>query len=90
MSLEKIIQNKITEEINLIPEENRQELYELIRDFRTSLKPIKSKGDPNGNSEADRIMQFAGSWLELPYDDFNDFCGEIEHRRQTSSRRFDS
>lgn len=41
MSPEKIIQNKITEEINLIPEENRQELYELIRSFRTNLKQKK-------------------------------------------------
>ncbi|VEP18060.1 conserved hypothetical protein [Hyella patelloides LEGE 07179] len=82
MSPEKIIQNKITEEINLIPEENRQELYELIRSFRTNLKQKKS--------DSDRIMEFAGSWLDISDEDFNDFGEEIEQRRQVSaSRRFE-
>ena len=34
-------------------------------------------------------MQFAGSWSDMPEEDFSDFCEEIEQRRQaTSSRRF--
>lgn len=39
---EKIIQKKITEEINLIPQETRQESYELIHNFRTNLNQKKS------------------------------------------------
>ena len=79
MSPRHISQNQITEEINLIPEENRQELYEIIHSFRVSLQ--------SENSKANEIMKFAGSWLDMPEEDFNDFCEEIEQRRQASSRR---
>ena len=81
MSGEKIIKQKITEEINLIPESNRHELYELIHNFRTNLKPKKS--------QKDSIMEFAGSWLDISEDDFYNLCEEIEQRRQASSRRFE-
>jgi hypothetical protein len=38
MSLEQIDQNQIIDEINLIPEDKRKELYELIHNFRISLE----------------------------------------------------
>jgi hypothetical protein len=82
MSSEPITQKQIAEEISLIPEENRQELYELIRNFRVGLKPDESR--------ANKIMQFAGSWLDISEEDFNSFYEEIEQRRQaSSSRRFE-
>lgn len=35
-------------------------------------------------------MEFAGSWLDISDEDFNDFGEEIEQRRQVSaSRRFE-
>lgn len=70
---------QIIEEINLIPEEKRQELYKLIRDFRIGLE--------ESDSEANQIMQFAGSWLDITEEDFNNFCTEIEQRRQANSAR---
>ena len=59
--------------INLIPEGRRKELYELIHQFRIGLERPKH----NQNE----IMQFAGSWLDMPEEDFSDFCEEIEQRR---------
>jgi hypothetical protein len=81
MSSEQITQKQFVEEISLIPEENRQELYELIRNFRIGLKQDESR--------ANKIMQFAGSWLNISEEDFNNFDEEIEQRRQASSRRLE-
>ena len=82
MTSKPIDQNQIIAEINLIPEDKRKELYELIHQFRIGLDRSKHNQD--------EIMQFAGSWLDMPEEDFSDFCEEIEQRRQaTSSRRFD-
>lgn len=73
MSPEQIDQNQIIAEINLIPEDKRKELYELIHQFRMSLE----RSPKNKN----KIMQFAGSWSDMPEEDFKDFCEEIEQRR---------
>lgn len=81
MSSKQISQNQIVEEINLIPVENHQELYQLIHDFRMSLNLRENK--------TNKIMEFAGSWLDFPEENFNDFNEEIEQRRQASSRRFE-
>ncbi len=82
MTSNPIDQNQIIAEINLIPEDKRKELYELIHQFRMGLERPKH----NQNE----IMQFAGSWSNMPEEDFSNFCEEIEQRRQaTSSRRFD-
>ncbi len=82
MTSKPIDQNQIIAEINLIPENKRRELYELIHQFRMGLERPKH----NQNE----IMQFAGSWSDMPEGDFSDFYEEIEQRRQaTSSRRFD-
>ena len=70
MSSEQIDQNQIIAEINLIPEDERGELYELIHKFRIGLDRPKH----NQNE----IMQFAGSWSDMPESDFSDFCEEIE------------
>lgn len=78
---EQIDRNQIIEEINLIPEDKRQELYNLIHQFRISLE--------RSHNNVDEIMQFAGSWSDMPEEDFSDFCEETEQRRQaSSSRRF--
>jgi len=79
MSPEQIIQKQIAEEIDLIPEEKRKELYELIRNFRVNLKELDNK--------ANQIMEFAGSWLDIPEEEFNNFYTDIEQRRQNSVSR---
>ncbi len=76
-----MFKNQLIEEINLIPEDKREELYKLIHKFRMGLER-----SPNNINQ---IMQFAGSWSDMPESDFSDFCEEIEQRRQaSSSRRF--
>lgn len=83
MSPEQIIQQQIAAEINLIPEAKRQELYELIHNFRINLK------EPESTNRASQIMDFAGSWSDIPEEDFNDFYIDIEQRRQNSRSRRD-
>lgn len=82
MTPEQINQNQIIEEINLIPEDKRKELYDLIHNFRIGLE--------RSPSNINEIMQFAGSWSDMSEEDFSNFCEEIEQRRQaSSSRRFE-
>lgn len=76
-----ISQNQIIEEINLIPDHRRKELYDLIHQFRISLERSEEEKSIN------KIMQFAGSWLDNSEDSFKYFDKEIEQRRQTSSSR---
>jgi hypothetical protein len=73
MSPEQIDRNQIIEEINLIPEDKRQELYNLIHQFRISLK--------RSHDNVDKIMQFAGNWSDLSEKEFSNFYEEIEQRR---------
>ncbi len=73
MSPEQIDQNQIIAEINLIPEDKCKELYELIHQFRMDLE--------RSHNNIDEIMQFACSWSDMPEEDFNDFCEEIEQLR---------
>ena len=72
-------QNRLIKEISLIPEDRHQELYDLIHKFRISLNQSEHK--------INEIMQFAGSWSDLPEEDFKNFCEEVEERRQASSTR---
>lgn len=82
MTPEQINQNQIIEEINLIPEDKRKELYDLIHKFRISLE--------RAHNNINEIMQFAGTWSDMPEEDFSNFCVETEQRRQASlSRRFE-
>lgn len=83
MYQEEFIKNKIVEKVSLIPREKQQELYELIRDFRTSLNPKKNNQSQEGCS-TNSIMEFAGSWSDLPSEDFDDFCEGIAQRRPSS------
>jgi hypothetical protein len=77
MSPEQIDRNQIIEEINLIPENKRQELYNLIHQFRISLE--------RSHNNVDQIMQFAGNWSDLSEEEFSNFYQQIEQRRQASS-----
>ncbi len=68
-----ISKNQLLEEISLIPEDRHQELYDLIHTFRMGL----NQSEHNINE----IMQFAGSWSDLPEEDFKNFYEEVEERR---------
>ncbi|WP_017654562.1 hypothetical protein [Fortiea contorta] len=68
------IRTKLLKEINLIPEEKLEEVYNFIYYFRVGVEA--SKGTP------ERIMQFAGCWDDMSDETFADFNQEITTRRQ--------
>ncbi|MDF5725685.1 MAG: hypothetical protein PUP91_35610 [Rhizonema sp. PD37] len=65
---------KLLSEINLIPEEKLEELYNFIHYFRVCVEA--SIGTP------EKIMQFAGSWDGMSDETFADLNEEIITRRQ--------
>lgn len=74
------LQDKVMEEIKLIPENKLPEIYSVIHFFRLGLE-ITAKKPKN-------IMRFAGSWQDMNEKDFNEFSDEISQRRnQAFSRR---
>lgn len=82
MSPEHTSQDQIIAEINLIPKDKHKELYDLIHKYRVDLEISKNN--------VNEIMEFAGSWSDIPEENFSDFSEEIEQRRQaSSSRRFE-
>ncbi len=68
------IRTKLLKEINLVPEEKLEELYNFIYYFRVGVEA--SKGTP------EEIMQFAGSWNDMSNETFTDLHEEIITRRQ--------
>ncbi|MBW4687073.1 MAG: hypothetical protein KME40_18685 [Komarekiella atlantica HA4396-MV6] len=68
------IRTRLLKEINLIPEEKLEELYNFIYYFRVGVEA--SKGTP------ERIMQFAGCWNDMSDETFADLNEEIITRRQ--------
>lgn len=68
--------NKLLYEISKIPDENLPDIYNLIHSFRLGLN-IKDK-----NSK--KILNLAGSWKDMPEEDFNDFMEEIRIRRRNA------
>lgn len=68
------IRTKLLKEINLIPEENLEEVYNFIYYFRVGVEASKSTPE--------QIMQFAGCWNDMSDKTFADLNEEIITRRQ--------
>ncbi|MBD6615116.1 hypothetical protein FNW02_04415 [Komarekiella sp. 'clone 1'] len=68
------LRTKLLKEINLIPEEKLEELYNFIYYFRVGVEA--SKGT------AERIMQFGGCWYDMSDETLADLNEEIITRRQ--------
>ncbi|MEH2178636.1 hypothetical protein [Nostoc sp.] len=68
------LRTKLLTEINLIPEEKLEEVYNFIHSFRVGVEA--SQGTP------EQIMQFAGCWNDMSDETFSDFTEEINARRQ--------
>lgn len=73
--------NKLLDEIAKIPEDKLTYLYNFIHYFRLGLEVKKP--------DSQKIMQLAGSWNDMPEDDFAEFMNEIKNRRSKAftSRR---
>ncbi len=75
-----LIKRRVLQEIELIPEDKLADLYNFIHYFRLGIE-LSSGG-------SQQTMSFAGSWRDMPDEDFDDFTREIaERRRQAFSRR---
>ncbi len=74
-----IIKNKLLNEISKIPEDQLKHVYNFIHYFRLGLKTKK----PN----PEKIMELAGSWIDMPDKDFDTFMSDIKSRR---SKAFES
>ncbi|PKP58997.1 MAG: hypothetical protein CVT88_06440, partial [Candidatus Altiarchaeales archaeon HGW-Altiarchaeales-1] len=68
------LQEKVMNEICLIPLEKLNAVYDIIHFFRVGLE--RSKSDTN------KILEFAGCWKDMPDEKFNSFTKEIGERRK--------
>ena len=68
------IRTKVITEINLIPEDKLEELYNFIHYWR-----LNGESSPGS---LEQTMQFAGCWNDMSDETFASFNEEIETRRQ--------
>ena len=70
---EDFLRSQISEIIDKIPEEQLQEVLDLLKGFR--------EGPRN------RVLSFAGSWNDMEESDFKDFLEENNRRRHKTLHR---
>jgi hypothetical protein len=68
------LQNKVIEEIRLVPENKLPELYNFIHFFRLGLEADKR--------DVKKSMRFAGCWEDMTDKEFSEFREEISERRR--------
>ena len=68
------IRTKVITEINLIPEDKLEELYNFIHYWR-----LNGESSPGS---LEKTMQFAGCWNDMSDETFANFSEEINIRRQ--------
>ncbi|MBO1050345.1 MAG: hypothetical protein HEQ10_22825 [Dolichospermum sp. DEX182a] len=68
------IRTKVITEINLIPEDKLEELYDFIHYWR-----LNGESSPGS---LEQTMQFAGCWNDMSDETFANFSEEINIRRQ--------
>jgi hypothetical protein len=70
------LRDKLIEEIEQIPETRLGDVFDLVRAFRMGL-------DEQGDN-VEQIMSVAGSWVEMPEEEYRSFCEELENRRHAA------
>lgn len=79
-----LLRTKVIQEIDQIPASKLPEVFTFLHYFRLGLE----RSMPSAQPDADRILQFAGSWNDLPEQEFVDFLNEMQERRsQAFSQR---
>lgn len=73
------IREKVIEEVKLVPEYRLQDVYDFIHYFRLGLE-----SEPQ---QIDDIMEFAGSWDDMPEELYTEFLAEVDQRRQLAFSR---
>jgi len=75
------MRDKIFDEIEKIPDEKVSEILDLLHHYRLGLGAKVSTPD--------KILKLAGSWSDMPEDDFEEFLKDLKIRRKNAftSRR---
>jgi len=68
------LKTKVLEEIQLVPEDQLIDLYNLIHSFRL--------GFDSASTASQSIMRFSGCWNELPTETYTEFLEDLAQRRQ--------
>lgn len=69
---------KVVEEVNLLPDERLVDLYNFLHYFRLgSEHAMETK-----HAKTQKIMALAGSWADLPEEEYIALMDEIHQRRQ--------
>ncbi|ODS37611.1 hypothetical protein BEH94_10325 [Candidatus Altiarchaeales archaeon WOR_SM1_SCG] len=69
-----ILQERIINEVDLIPSEKLPEVYDILHFFRVGL--MRSRADDT------EILSFAGCWKDMPDEKFNSFTEDVKSRRR--------
>ncbi|MBF2028452.1 MAG: hypothetical protein IGS48_17075 [Oscillatoriales cyanobacterium C42_A2020_001] len=70
---------KVLEEVQRVPENRLEALYDLILHFRLS--------DEETETNANSVMSYAGCWNDLPDEMFDGFLEDTAQRRQQAFSR---
>ncbi len=70
-----MIKHKLTNEINLIPDDKLLELYNFIHYFR-----LGTQREQNQNKKD--LLSYSGSWGEMRNEVFDDYMLDIKKRRK--------
>jgi len=70
---------KVVDELEQIPREKLPEIYDLIHHYRVGLE--------QSGSRRDQILALAGSWKEMPEEEFNAFLDDVATRRSKAFHR---
>jgi len=75
------LRNKLFEEVSKIPDDKIPEVFDFLYHFRLGLGMKKSTPQ--------KILKLAGSWQDMPDDEFEDLLNDIKTRRKKAftSRR---
>jgi len=65
---------QLLQELQLVPEEQLSELYNLVHSFRLRLN--------SASTEPQKMMEFAGCWNDLSPETYADFLDDLSQRRQ--------
>ena len=68
--------DRLLDEISKIPDEKVADIYNFIHDFRLGLQVREV--NPN------KILKLAGSWKDMPEEDFNEFLEDVVTRRKNA------
>lgn len=71
------LRSKVFKEVQLIPENKLEEIYDFIHYYRIGIETT--------DKNPVEIMNFAGCWNDLPNEIFNELSEELSNRHHNAS-----